>query len=554
MVKWLTDLILRIVRFFDRKNLGSRGDLSRRFPGKRPGLLGASFILKRFQGWWASFRRTLSTSRQGVFPRSVKRICRITLLVVGGIAGLVGLGLLAINLYVQSPETQVRLREIVSENLGYPVSVFRISFTPWNGLHLENVVVQDPAANYPLLEAEDLWIQCNYLPLLRRKLIVRQVFLSGAEIRIPTTARLEPEAESDAPPAPGSVAQSGSKSQAPSNAKSDNAGSRSKKTVLTENRIPGNLWVEIRKFKIRHGTIYLLGAKGIPTATLRDIDGSVQSHKSEYLGKIRIASAALADSINADEISSPVKCSNGALDLENITAQISGGEIHGNFHADLTNSDLPYRLYFQVTGVNINQIVSRAGGILDRAHGILEGSFQIAGCMRDPSLASGDGSLEIKTAYLDQYPMLKALGRWTQIDELQRLDLERALSKFSVIGQDIKVDSVQLISKNCQVVLSGTVQSAQKLDLNGRLTVSQFLSQKIPNELEENFAKSKDGVSRYLDFQITGSVLKPQTDLVDRIIGDKAKLFKKLFRTDHKEKRHDRIPPGSEQAGTPSDG
>jgi hypothetical protein len=174
--------------------------------------------------------------------------------------------------------------------------------------------------------------------------------------------------------------------------------------------------------------------------------------------------------------------------------------------------------------------------------------------MKDPSLASGDGSLEIKTGYLDQYPVLKELGRWTQIDELQRLDLEQALSKFSVVGQDIKVDSLQLISKNCQVNLWGTVGSAQKLELNGRLTVSQFLSQKIPNELEENFAKSKDGESRYLDFQVTGSVLKPQTDLFERIIGDKGKLLKKLFRTDHKEKRHDRIPAGPERVGTPSNG
>jgi hypothetical protein len=545
---------LRYFRIFDKKDAGSRGDFSQGFLGKRFNLPIASFVSKRFKSLLVSARRALSLYTEGVLPRSVKRVARITLLVVVGVAGLVGLGLLGINLYVQSPGTQVRLREIVSENLGYPVSVFRISFTPWNGFHLQDVVIQDPSANYPLLKAEDLWIQCNYLPLLRRKLIVRQVFLSGAEIRIPPTARLDAEAETDEPPAAESVSRGGSKNASPSIAKSDTAGSRPKNTVSAENRIPGNLWVEIRKFKMRHGTIYFLGAKGIPTATLRDIEGSVQSHKNEYLGKVRIASAVLADSINAEEISSPVKCSNGALDLENITAQISGGEIHGNFHADLTNSDLPYRLHFQVTGVNINEIVSRAGGILDRAHGILQGSFQLAGCIRDPSLASGDGSLEIKMAYLDQYPVLKALGRWTQIDELQRLDLERALSKFSVVGQDIKVDSVQLISKNCEVNLWGTVESAQKLDLNGRLTVSQFLSQKIPNELEENFSKSKDGESRYLDFQITGSVLKPQTDLVDRIIGDKTKLLKKLFRTEHKEKRHDQIPTGSEQAATPSDG
>ena len=481
----------------------------------------------------------------------MKRIVQATLVGVFAAAGLVGLGLLAINLYVQSPDIQLRLREMVSENLGYPVSVFRISFTPWSGFHLQNVSIQDPSNHYAILKAEDLWIKCEWLPLMRRKLIVRQVFLSGAEIRIPTSAGPDSEAETRHFPRNESP---DSKKESFSLAKPESGSSRSAQIPAGESGIPGNLWVEIRKFKIRHANIYFLATTGVPAATLREIEGSVQSHKGEYLGKVRISSATISDSINVDDISSPVKCSNGALDLEDITAQMSGGEIHGSFHADLTNLELPYRVHLQVAGVNINEIVRRAGGILDRAHGILQGSFQLAGCMKDPSLASGDGSLEIKTGYLDQYPMLKELGRWTQIDELQRLELEQALSKFSVVGENIKVDSLQLISKNCQVNLWGTVEAARRLDLNGRLTLSQFLSHKIPNELEENFARSKDGESRYLDFQVTGSVLKPQTDLFERIIGDKGKLLKKLFHTDHKEQRHDRIPAESERVGTPSNG
>jgi hypothetical protein len=46
--------------------------------------------------------------------------------------------------------------------------------------------------------------------------------------------------------------------------------------------------------------------------------------------------------------------------------------------------------------------------------------------------------------------------------------------------------------------------------------------------------------------------MKPQTDLFERIIGDKSKLMKKLFRPDHKEKRRDRVPSGPERAGRPS--
>ena len=68
---------------------------------------------------------------------------------------------------------------------------------------------------------------------------------------------------------------------------------------------------------------------------------------------------------------------------------------------------------------------------------------------------------------------------------------------------------------------------------------SQFLSRKIPNEIEDNFATAKDGRSRYLDFRVTGSVFLPQSDLFDRIIGDKAKLLKKILGIDRAEKRNE---------------
>src|SRR6476620_12204663 len=154
-------------------------------------------LSKRMRSLFLSSREFLSNCISGINRSVVQRIIQATLIVVVAAVALVGLVLLAINLYVQSPGTQIRLREIVSENIGCPVSVFRISFTPWAGLHLQEVAIEDPSVGYPLLKAQDLWIQCNYLPLLRRKLIVRQVVVRGAEIRIPTTARLEPETAAD---------------------------------------------------------------------------------------------------------------------------------------------------------------------------------------------------------------------------------------------------------------------------------------------------------------------------------------------------------------------
>jgi len=486
------------------------------------------------------------------FRGFVKRFIKATLLAVIALASLGGLGLLAINLYLQSPGTQIRLKEVLSETLGYPVSVFRISFDPWTGLHFQGVDIQDPSVDYPILQGQDLWIQCDLFSLLRRKLIVRQVFLSGAQFRIPTGNRLKSESEmTNTVPEPEPVpsqpeSQGGSSTAGASVAEKPEPGRPSVK----ESPVPANLAVEIRKLKIQHSTVYVIGAGGEATATLSEVEGAIHAHKGQFVGRIRIASASISNSVDVDNISSPVKYANGVLDLKEITAHMSGGEIRGSFHANLSIPKLPYRVHLQVTGVNVNEFAGRAGGILDRAHGTLEGNFQLTGYMTDPTLTAGGGSLEIQTGYLDQFPMLKEIGRWTQIDELQRLDLEQAHSNFSVVGQDIKVNSLRLVSKNCELNLSGTVDSGQNLDLNGRLTLSQFLTQKIPSELEDNFAKSREGEGSYLDFQVTGSVSKPQTDIVDRIIGDKGKLLRKIFRLDRREKEP--TPGGAAGPGTPS--
>jgi AsmA-like C-terminal region len=470
--------------------------------------------------------------RLSYFPGFVKYVFKATLVLFVAVTCLAGLGLLAVNLYVQSPDTQVRLRQLISRNLGQSISVFRTSFDPWTGVHLQDVVVEDPSNNDPMLRVQDLWIQCDLLPLIRHKLIVRQMTLSGAELRLPMAGHLAPPAETSnlATPEPSFRLNNSNKFE-PGENPTPTETERAPRGI--ENPVPRNFAVEVRNLQIRRGTIYFLGPTGYPAATISELEGAVQSHREAYIGRVHIANASISNSVSLDKISSPIRFSKGTIELKEITGQISGGQIRGSFRADLNDPELPYRVRLQITGVNINEIGGRAGGILDRAHGTLQGSFQLAGSIKDPSLATGSGSLEIKTGYLDQYPMLKELGRWTQIDELQRLDLERADSKFTIIGRDIKVNSLELVSKNCEVNLWGTIDSAQKLDLNGRLTLSQFLSQKIPNELEENFARSPDGQSRYLDFQVTGSVIKPQTDLFDRIIGDKMRFLRKIFRLDH---------------------
>ena len=458
----------------------------------------------------------------------VKPFLRIALWSVAGIFLVWCIGLLGINLYIQSPGVQRDLRDSFSESLGLPLEVFRITFTPWDGLTFEGVTVGSPDSETPILKAGSLKIRCDYLALLRRKIIVREIVLRRVDLKVPLAAMkesLEGNKRIAVPSPTPDPSQLGSSTptEIP----------RHRKSLTIRDTLTRRFWVEIQKFKLKDATITVVRSDGATAAVIHDLDSTLNFQHGNYLGRVHAESATIGETINVDDIGSPVRFHGGSLALEDICAKISGGDLNGTFNLDFSNSELPYRLEIKASGIDVNELTQQTSSFLDRAHGTLEGSFELTGAGRDSGRAAGAGTLEIKSGYLDQYPMLQEIGRWTQIDELQRLDLEEAESSFRVVGSRVHVDSIRLISKNCQINLAGTVEDSRKLDLKGRLTITQFLSQKIPNELEDNFVTTDDGRSRYLDFEVSGSVQKPETNLYDRIIGDKRKLLQRLLHGSH---------------------
>jgi type II secretion system protein N len=461
----------------------------------------------------------------------LKPFLRIALLAIGAAFLVFCIGLLGINLYIQSPGVQRDLRDSFSESLGLPLEVFRITFTPWDGLTFQDVTVGSSDSETPVLKAGNLKVRCDYLALLRRKIIIREILLRQVDLRVPLAAMRETletpkRSAASSPPADASQLVSSTPPEIAQHSKS----------LTIRDTLTRKFWVEIQKFKLKDANITVVRPDGATAAVIHGLDSTLNFQHGNYLGRVHADNAMIGDTISVDDIGSPVRFNGRSLALEDVCARVSGGDLNGTFNLDFSNSDLPYRLEFKASGIDVNEVTNRTSSFLDRAHGTLEGSFELSGVGRDSSQAAGTGTLQIKSGYVDQYPMLQEIGRWTQIDELQRLDLEEADSNFRVVGSQVQVDSIRLISKNCRINLAGTVEESQRLDLKGRLTITQFLSQKIPNELEDNFVTAEDGRSRYLDFEVSGSIQKPETNLFERIIGDKRKLLQRLLHGSHSDR------------------
>jgi hypothetical protein len=462
---------------------------------------------------------------------TVKHFVRIAVWTAVGAILVSCIGLLGINLYIQSPGVQRDLRDSFSESLGLPLEVFRITFTPWDGLTFQDVTIGSSDSETPTLKAGILKVRCDYFALFRRKIIVREILLRQVDLRVSLAALKD---TLDAPKR--SAASSPDSNPAQQVGSAPPEASRQSKSPTIRDTLTQRFWVEIQRFKLRDATVTIVRPDGAIAAVIHGLDSTLNFQHGNYLGRVHADGATIGDAINVEDIGSPVRFNGGSLALEDLCAKLSSGDLNGTFNLDFSKANLPYRLELKASGIDVNDVTSRTGSFLDRAHGTLEGSFELTGAGRDSDQATGVGALEVKSAYLDQYPMLQEIGRWTQIDELQRLDLEEANSNFRVVGPRVQVDSIRLISKNCDINLAGTVEESQRLNLKGRLTITQFLSQKIPNELEDNFITADDGHSRYLDFDVSGSLQKPETNLFERIIGDKRKLLQRLLHGNHSDR------------------
>jgi hypothetical protein len=480
----------------------------------------------------------------------VKRISRILIILITAAIVLAALGLLAINLYIQSPGIQQNIRNAVSQNIGLPIDVFRISYTPWDGFVFQNVTIHDPKVNFPLLHAERLKIQCNYLGVFHRNIDISEVSLQKVDINLPIRTRTTKNPEANPETQPSAIPPSNTTprligvSPTPSTSPTPNqpapatipaiqqAGAQQqakiKRYLTFRNPLPHHFWVEVKKLKIHDGAVHLLRDDDSMITELRGLECSIRAEKKNYVGKIKVDETVIGDSIYLSKLESPLLCTPEKLDLANMHATLADGSINGSFSVNLNQEHFPYHLALQMSGVQLNDVTHDIE-FFERTHGIIKGSLTLIGRMSDPSLARGQGNIIADSAYLDENPMLREIGRWTQIEELQRLRLNQASAAFRVIGPNISIDLIQLISKNCELTLNGMLAGDGLLNLNGRLIVSHFLSSKIPNELSENFRSLPEKHTRYVDFKVNGSLQQPQTDLVDRILGDKRKLLKKIL-------------------------
>ena len=108
----------------------------------------------------------------------MRKLIRPLLVVLGALLCLAVVGLIGLNMYVQSQGTQARIQQELSQRLGLTLHIARTSVTPWGGVQLSGITIPQLAAgNGDFLEAKSFRLRPRLLPLLARRLVIKDVSL-----------------------------------------------------------------------------------------------------------------------------------------------------------------------------------------------------------------------------------------------------------------------------------------------------------------------------------------------------------------------------------------
>jgi hypothetical protein len=455
---------------------------------------------------------------------------RLLFIGLGLIVGVALLILIGVNMYVQSRGTQARIQQELSQRLGTTLRIQRISVTPWAGLKLTGITIPQtqPGVSSDFLKAKSFRLRIRFSSLFGGHLVIKEISLINSEVvwaqnadgkwRFPS---MPPEPAVPEKPAPTEVPVAVS----PSSPVEQNVVVQEPPKnpapplpVQVESK-SAPFTPEVQRVNVIGARFRFLDEKLQSVSTFEDVDFRSSFRTANDLrGNITIAKTSLRDRFFLQQLESPLVYDASGLDFSQITARAGEGQISGRFTIQPQAEDSPFTVSIKFKEVQADKIITEAGGQLGTVTGKLEGHLDAGGKTADPDALQGSGEIILHDGQVRQYSLLVALGQLLQIQELQQLKLDQAQVKYHINPGVVTIDELVFRSENIRLSAKGTVSFDGKLQLESQLAVNEKMRSQLFRAIRDNF-KPVDAGYTAVNFEVSGTVGRPKTNLMDKLIG-----------------------------------
>jgi hypothetical protein len=469
----------------------------------------------------------------------VRKLLRLIPFVLGALIVLAAVLLVGVNLYVQSQGAQAKIQQELSRSLGVPLKIRSMSVTPWGGLELSGITIPriSPVGPKHFLEAKTFRLRIRFLSLFSRRLVIKEVSLVNPKVvwpqdaqgkwRLPSAQKARSQGVSTKPvpmisqtPAGTDVVQTNTLSAATVTSTVPSPPQMSVKNQPAV-REPGlAVAPEVRRVSVKNGDFAFLDQAGKLIASFTGVDFRTNIRSASALqGDTKIARISLRDRFFLDQLHSSLRYEPDVLELSKISARVADGEVNGYFAIQPEAEDSPFMTSVKFHDVLADKIVENAGGPRGMVKGKLEGSFRASGKTSDPEALVGKGEISLRDGRVEQYRLLVLLGQILQIEELQELHLEQAEAKYHLSPGLVTIDKLVLRSPNIRLTGSGTVAFDGTLQLSSQLAINDRIRGQLFRAIRDNFHPIDEPGYSAIEFQVRGTVERPSTNLVERLVG-----------------------------------
>jgi type II secretion system protein N len=467
----------------------------------------------------------------------VKRLRRISLIALGALIALSAILLTGVNLYVQSQGTHAKIQQELSRRLGTTLGIRSMSVTPWGGLELSGITIAQtsPVGPKHFLEAKTFQLRVRFLSLFSRRLVIKEVALVNPNVvwpqdaegkwKLPRSREIKKAAPAASQPELQSESVQTSPSQTisviastPSNVPSPVQAAANDQSSIQEPRLA--VPPEVRRVSIKNGNFSFLDHAGRLLASFNGVNFRTSIRSALALhGDTRVSRISLQDRFFLEQLRSPLRYEPDVLELSKISARAGNGQINGYFAMQPEAEDSPFTTSVKFRDVQADQIISNAGGPKGMVQGKLEGNFQASGKAADPEAFVGKGEISLRHGRVQQYSLLVLLGELLQIEELRELHLEQAEARYHVNPGSVTVDELILRSPNIRLTASGTIAFNGRLKLDSQLAINDKVRGQLFKAIRQNFQPINEPGYSAIDFQVGGTIDRPSTNLMDRLVG-----------------------------------
>ncbi|MGZ4966510.1 MAG: DUF748 domain-containing protein [Chthoniobacterales bacterium] len=491
----------------------------------------------------------------------MKKMTRVVLLLAGGLFVLLAVALLAVNIYVQSHGTQARIQEELSHRLGSPLRIERISVTPWWGLKLTGITMPQTDARIPgdFLNADTFRMRIAFGSLFAGQLVIKEISLVRPKVTWAQNAAGKWRLPSFEPTEPEKSLPEKSASEKPSPAPLAAAPATSGPPPVeeTESR-PAEFNPEIRRVSLTNGSFHFLDSKGAPVASFDGLTFRSSLRSGIALrGNAIIKKISLRNRFFLQDLQSPLRYEPDELEFSQISAHAGGGEVTGQFHMLQTEFGSPFVATVNFHDVQVDRVVTEAGGPAGMLQGRIEGNLNANGKTADANALEGTGEIYLRDGEVRRYSLLVALGQLLQLEDLAQLHLDQAYVKYHITPGAVMVDDLMLSSPNMRLSAKGTIGFNGKLRLDSRLAVNEKVRSQLFRAVRDNFHPLEETGYAAVDFQVSGTIDHPKTNLMGQLIGPEVKdlggIISTLLGGKHSKPKSEAARPNESPAAAPNE-